>query len=226
MRNSVSTPPATSQSIELPTYPVAAQPCPTRKADQAPNPSACAPAAPTTPQQTSCPRKIFPHLRHWWAHTVCITIPQDADFRDFLGLYRLVLQSNLHPALLNSHSPTTALERTYLAFARTALALAMLSVLVSQLYIISDTQDPAAPGLTFQQAGKPLALSLAGGSIIVTTIGGVRYMRQQNAILHGKVFSGGVDFVVMWVLGVGVSFGFLASGPDMLVRGFLEWTID
>lgn len=120
------------------------------------------------------------------------------------------------PPLNSNDSTCAALERTFLAFTRTALALAMLSVLVAQLYILTDYnatfpsgQGPRTMGLSFQQLGKPLSVSLAGGSIILASIGGVRYMRQQHAILNGKVYSGGMDFLIMFALSVGVSF----SGP-------------
>jgi hypothetical protein len=88
----------------------------------------------------------------------------------------------------------------------------MLSVLVSQLYILTDYDStfpngsqPLSTDLTFKSVGKPLATALAAGAIIIAVVGGVRYMRQQRAILNGKVYSGGMDFLVMFGVGVGVS---------------------
>ena len=89
----------------------------------------------------------------------------------------------------------------------------MLSVFVSQLYIITDynatfpdSSGPSTDGLTFKRVGKPLSAALAGGAIVIATVGGVRYTRQQTAILHGKVYSGGMDFLVMSSVAIGVSF--------------------
>jgi len=194
MRNSNSTSSATSQSIELPTYPEATRPWLLSHSDALPNPSEQATPYPspqppaTSSHDTSHSQPILPRFRKWWLATVYVTLPRDADFRDFL-----------------------ALERTFLAFTRTALALAMLSVLVAQLYILTDYnatfpdgQGPRTNGLSYEELGKPLSVSLVGGSIIVASVGGVRYMRQQSAILNGKVYSGGMDFLVIFALSVGL----------------------
>jgi uncharacterized membrane protein YidH (DUF202 family) len=218
MRNSNSTSSATPQSIELPTYPEATRPWLLSHSDALPNPSEQATPYPspqppaTSSHDTSHSQPILPRFRKWWLATVHVTLPRDADFRDFLGAHPDPLTRKQMRFFNSNNSTCTALERTFLAFTRTALALAMLSVLVAQLYILTDYnatfpdgQGPRTNGLSFEELGKPLSVSLVGGSIIVASVGGVRYMRQQSAILNGKVYSGGMDFLVIFALSVGVS---------------------
>ncbi|MCJ1242883.1 hypothetical protein MMC30_000079 [Trapelia coarctata] len=101
-----------------------------------------------------------------------------------------------------------ALERTYLAYFRISLALAILGVVIAQLFRLqnqvsklpssptspSNPSNPASPthsAFGFFRLGIPLAAICHGTAILVTFIGGWRFWRQQNALARGKVHVGG-----------------------------------
>ncbi|KAI9874383.1 MAG: hypothetical protein M1830_009803 [Pleopsidium flavum] len=69
------------------------------------------------------------------------------------------------------------------------MALVMLAVTVSQLYKLSTA--PPSPGrLTAQHLGKALSCSLIAAAIVVNVVGAARYVRQQKALVNGKIHSG------------------------------------
>ena len=105
------------------------------------------------------------HLKRlpiWWSHNVRFNLEQDAlggDPRDYL-----------------------ALERTFLAWFRTSLALISLGVIVTQLFVLKDV-DP--------KRGKILGATLSGGGTIILLLGCLRYFEQQRLLTKGKALSGG-----------------------------------
>ncbi|KAL8760583.1 MAG: hypothetical protein Q9184_003237 [Pyrenodesmia sp. 2 TL-2023] len=92
-----------------------------------------------------------------------------------------------------------ALERTYLGYFRTSLALAFLAVFVAQLFRLQHAPHPD-PVFGFFVVGIPLSCICTGAAILVNLLGTYRFWRQQNAILRGKVLSGGWE--MMAILGV------------------------
>ncbi|KAL8987853.1 MAG: hypothetical protein Q9169_008641 [Polycauliona sp. 2 TL-2023] len=83
-----------------------------------------------------------------------------------------------------------ALERTYLGYLRTSLALAFLGVFIAQLFRLQHTENPD-PVFGFFVLGKPLSCICTGAAIFTNLVGAHRFWRQQNAMLRGKVLCGG-----------------------------------
>ncbi|KAL8919177.1 MAG: hypothetical protein Q9208_006937 [Pyrenodesmia sp. 3 TL-2023] len=100
---------------------------------------------------------------------------------------------------INSSAELNALERTYLGYFRTSLALAFLAVFIAQLFRLQHTPHPD-PIFGFFVLGIPLSCICTGAAILVNLLGTYRFWRQQNAILRGKVLSGGWE--MMAILGV------------------------
>lgn len=73
---------------------------------------------------------------------------------------------------------------------RTSLALAFLSVIIAQLFRLQHIKHPD-PVFGFYVLGKPLSCTCVSAAIVVNLLGTYRFWRQQNAMLRGKVFSGG-----------------------------------
>ena len=83
-----------------------------------------------------------------------------------------------------------ALERTFLSYLRTSLALSMLAVVIAQLFRLQHSEAPSKT-LGFFVLGIPLACVLIVAAMLVQVLGTIRFWRQQNAILRGKVHVGG-----------------------------------
>ncbi|TEY49818.1 hypothetical protein BOTCAL_0283g00040 [Botryotinia calthae] len=98
-----------------------------------------------------------------------------------------------------------ALERTFLAYLRTSLALSMLGVSIAQLFRLQHSPTPN-PLIGFFVLGKPLACICQGAAIITLLVGSIRSWRHQNAIVRGKALSGGFEVIF---IGVGFFFIFL-----------------
>ena len=88
------------------------------------------------------------------------------------------------------HLRTAALERTFLGYLRTSLALSFLAVFIAQLFRLQHTPAPN-PTLGFFLLGIPLASICVVTAILVILLGALRFWRQQNAMLRGKVHAGG-----------------------------------
>ncbi|KAI9848413.1 MAG: hypothetical protein M1837_000208 [Sclerophora amabilis] len=115
-------------------------------------------------------------IDHFWARNVSVVISADDDLRNYY-----------------------ALERTFLAYIRTSIALSLTAVMVTQFYVLSDNGSNQG-GFTFHSVGKPLACTLVGISIVVALVGLVRYLRQQAAMVLGKALTGGGDLLLIGVL--------------------------
>lgn len=83
-----------------------------------------------------------------------------------------------------------ALERTYLGYFRTSLALAFLGVYIAQLFRLQHIENPN-PVFGFFVLGIPLSCICTGAAIVVNLLGAYRFWRQQNAMLRGKIYGGG-----------------------------------
>lgn len=102
-------------------------------------------------------------LRHCWSHNVRLNLehgaPGGGDPRDFL-----------------------ALERTFLGWFRTSVALISFGVIITQLFVLKDVNP---------KKGKILGVIMACGGIIVILLGCIRYFEQQRLLVLGKAISGG-----------------------------------
>lgn len=90
--------------------------------------------------------------------------------------------------------PHIAIERTYLGYFRTSLALAFLGVFIAQLFRLQHTEHHD-PVFGYFVLGIPLSCLCTGAAICVNLLGACRFWRQQNAVLRGKVLSGGWEIL-------------------------------
>jgi len=95
-----------------------------------------------------------------------------------------------------------ALERTYLGYLRTSVALSIAGVTVAQLFRLQHAYNPDLE-FGFYVVGIPLAACFIGSAIVVVLLGAVRFWRQQRAIVRGKVWAGGWEINV--VMGMSIS---------------------
>ncbi|KAI9700845.1 MAG: hypothetical protein M1836_002214 [Candelina mexicana] len=108
---------------------------------------------------------------------------------------------------MDAHDPRDhlALERTFLAYLRTSNAIILFAVALAQLYILRDGAFVL---------GKVMSSITVGVGIFVALLGGAHFMRQQQALVRGKVVSEGEILLSVFVL-VGT-----VSGLDRsLLRG-------
>lgn len=99
------------------------------------------------------------------------------------------------------HRDHLALERTFLGYLRTSLALAMAGVIIAQLFRLQHTANPNL-NLGFFVLGIPLAAVFIGFGMVVLLIGAFRFWRQQNAIIRGKVYAGGWEITAIMVFSI------------------------
>ena len=114
--------------------------------------------------------------------------------------FRLEYASN--PA--NSFS---ALERTFLAYIRTSVVIAMQGVLIAQLFRLQRSGSNE-DRLKFYEVGIPLSVACHCVAVIVALIGAYRFWRQQSAVSLGKVHAGGWEVNSVGILLFLVSFTF------------------
>ncbi|OCK77088.1 hypothetical protein K432DRAFT_384972 [Lepidopterella palustris CBS 459.81] len=92
-----------------------------------------------------------------------------------------------------------ALERTFLGYLRASLALAMMGVVIAQLFRLQHSVNPNLK-VGYFVLGVPLAVSFIGSAIIVLLLGAFRFWRQQNALVRGKIYAGGWEITTIMIL--------------------------
>ncbi|KAJ5486482.1 hypothetical protein N7530_000782 [Penicillium desertorum] len=111
---------------------------------------------------------LWGKICRFWNRNVIITVPQKSNRDHF------------------------ALERTFLAYIRTSAVIAMQGVFVAQLFRLQRPPEKANRlRLSFYEVGIPLSVACHIVAVIVALIGAVRFFRQQDAIVRGKVHAGG-----------------------------------
>lgn len=151
----------------------------------------------TTSQRDSRRRRearkgLWSQICRFWTRNVSITVPQKSN-RDHFGM------------LYFGHAVGTlvdmfkALERTFLAYIRTSMVIAMQGVLVAQLFRLQRPLE-TVHRLSFYHVGIPLAVACHAVAVIVALIGSFRFWRQQNAIARGKVYAGGWELNSVGIL--------------------------
>ncbi|KAF2464032.1 uncharacterized protein BDR25DRAFT_337570 [Lindgomyces ingoldianus] len=100
-----------------------------------------------------------------------------------------------------AHRDHLALERTFLGYLRTSLALAMTGVLTAQLFRLQHSVNPS-PTFGFFVLGIPLAATFIGFGMIVLLIGAFRFWRQQRAMIRGKIYAGGWEIAAIMGLSI------------------------
>lgn len=131
----------------------------------------------TTPRNTKNPVLqfiIFLSPQKWWARHISLVIlhtsdaPTGGDPRDYL-----------------------ALERTFLAYIRTASALVSFGVVITQLFVLKKVNP---------RTGSIFGAIMSAGGVAVTLIGCSRYFKQQKYLMYGKAISAGWDIIILWIL--------------------------
>ncbi|KAH7375241.1 hypothetical protein B0T11DRAFT_7369 [Plectosphaerella cucumerina] len=110
-----------------------------------------------------------------------------------------------------------AVERTFLAYLRTALMSAIVGTLVAQLFVLEEGDS----GFGYLAVGRPLASLCLVFSICTVVLGAFRAWRHQDAMIRGKALSGGFEIVslgIICLVMVCVFFGLLIA-LDVLKRG-------
>ena len=92
-----------------------------------------------------------------------------------------------------------ALERTFLAYCRTASAYAQFGVIVAQLFRLNTTDDGSQTSLTLK-IGKALGATTEAIAIAVLLVGAVYFMKQQHGLMRGVIVSRGVDVLGMAIV--------------------------
>ncbi|KAL4973820.1 hypothetical protein BDW66DRAFT_153487 [Aspergillus desertorum] len=82
-----------------------------------------------------------------------------------------------------------ALERTFLAYIRTSVILAMQGVLIAQLFRLQSANS--SRGLGYHEVGVPLSVTCHCAAILTAVLGAHRFWKQQSAIALGTIYAGG-----------------------------------
>lgn len=112
------------------------------------------------------------NICRFWTHQITLTVPQKSNRDHF------------------------ALERTFLAYIRTSVVIAMQGVLIAQLFRLQRSPT-SEDRLRFYEVGIPLSVTCHCVAVLVALIGAYRFWRQQSAISRGKVHAGGWE--LNWV---------------------------
>jgi len=91
---------------------------------------------------------------------------------------------------------TLALERTFLGYLRTSVALSMTGIVIAQLFRLQHSYSPNQT-FGFYVAGIPLAGCFILAGMVVVVLGAIRFWRQQRAMVRGKVWAGGWEINVI-----------------------------
>ncbi|KAL3458441.1 hypothetical protein BJX64DRAFT_223646 [Aspergillus heterothallicus] len=104
-------------------------------------------------------------IQRFWTRNVVLTVPEKKN-RDYF-----------------------ALERTFLAYVRTSVVLAMQGVLIAQLFRLQAASS--TKGLSYHEVGVPLSVTCHCAAILTAVFGALRFWKQQSAIALGTVYAGG-----------------------------------
>jgi len=133
-------------------------------------------AQPTPQRPQGFPARVIYDISNFWRHEISVTVDHKWC-RDHL-----------------------ALERTFLGYLRTSLAISMLGILVAQLFRLQHSPT-ANPIFGYYVIGKPLACICQALALLTLLLGAFRAWRLQHAIVRGKTLTGGFELVL---IGLGV----------------------
>lgn len=117
--------------------------------------------------------------------------------------WRTYIRVTINEAASRDH---LALERTFLAYVRTASAYAQFGVTIAQLFRLNTTSaasDVVTP--TSLRIGKALGAATECIAIGVMLLGAAYFVKQQSGLLQGTSMSRGYEVVTMFVLSFVVS---------------------
>ncbi|KAL4744121.1 hypothetical protein BDV11DRAFT_201534 [Aspergillus similis] len=135
----------------------------------------------TTTSQTQRPRRegLLGRIQRFWTRHVVLTVAQKKN-RDYF-----------------------ALERTFLAYIRTSVILAMQGVLIAQLFRLQSAGS--SKGLGYHEVGVPLSVTCHCAAILTAILGAHRFWKQQSAIALGTIYAGGWELNCIGFLTTAVS---------------------
>ncbi|EON62125.1 hypothetical protein W97_01344 [Coniosporium apollinis CBS 100218] len=136
---------------------------------------------------------LWGSIQTWWRRQISVTVPA-AAMRDHL-----------------------ALERTFLGYLRTSIALSMVGALIAQLFRLQPSPNPD-PVLGYFVLGIPLAAVFICAAIVVTVLGAWRFWRQQNAMVRGRIHAGGWEILVIMVGSLLICFALFALSVVIDIR--------
>ncbi|OJJ31237.1 hypothetical protein ASPWEDRAFT_688999 [Aspergillus wentii DTO 134E9] len=119
---------------------------------------------------------LWGRVKRFWTRNVVLTVPQKSNRDHF------------------------ALERTFLAYIRTSVMIAMQGVLIALLFRLQRRTAQPKKGPGFYEIGIPLSIAYHSVALLVALIGANRFWRQQHAIGLGKVHVGGWELNVIGFL--------------------------
>ncbi|RPA83049.1 hypothetical protein BJ508DRAFT_78053 [Ascobolus immersus RN42] len=118
----------------------------------------------------------------WWPPTefwnTCIScqIPPGSDIRDFF-----------------------ALERTFLAYSRTASTIAMFAVVITQLLFLSGPVEHFGHNIF-----PAFCVALLGMATVLQVVAAIKYWKWERGIMEGKAMVGGWEVMLVGLLTAGV----------------------
>ncbi|KAL5001710.1 hypothetical protein BDV10DRAFT_159599 [Aspergillus recurvatus] len=128
----------------------------------------------TSTSQTPRREGVLGRIQRFWTRHVVLTVAQKKN-RDYF-----------------------ALERTFLAYIRTSVILAMQGVLIAQLFRLQSANS--SKGLGYHEVGVPLSVTCHCAAILTAVLGAHRFWKQQSAIALGTVYAGGWELNCIAVL--------------------------
>jgi uncharacterized membrane protein YidH (DUF202 family) len=134
----------------------------------------------------------------FWTRHVTLTVSQKSN-RDNFGKFMVISILSMIARILDTDDPYAALERTFLAYVRTSMVIAMQGVLIAQLFRLQQSESQQG-SLRFQQVGIPLSVACHCVAILVALIGAYRFWKQQGAIALGKIHAGGWEVNMVGIL--------------------------
>ncbi|KAH7025404.1 hypothetical protein B0J12DRAFT_385417 [Macrophomina phaseolina] len=137
-------------------------------------------------------------VARWWRRHVSVTVAA-GGMRD-----HLVSRPGPREKLASVFGVLTraicvlALERTFLGYLRTSIALSMMGVITAQVMRLQHAPNPD-PKFGYYALGKPLAAVFITSAILVVLLGAIRCWRQQDAMVRGKVHAGGWEILTIMI---------------------------
>ncbi|KAJ5153743.1 uncharacterized protein N7500_009182 [Penicillium coprophilum] len=128
-----------------------------------------------TRQRRQARKGVWGKITRLWTHNVTLTVPQKSS-RDYF-----------------------ALERTFLAYIRTSVAVTQHGVLIAQLFRL-QAAEALADRLGLRKVGTSISITCYGVGILVALVGAYRFWRQQDAIAKGRIYAGGWELNSVGIL--------------------------
>lgn len=169
--------------------------------------------------QSRAPRKgVAGYVQRFWTRSVVLTVPQKSN-RDHFGTQPAGWIGSTSEVQATLMTLVLALERTFLAYIRTSVILAMQGVLVAQLFRLQH-QTASNSQLGYYEVGVPLSVACHCAAVLVAFMGAHRFFKQQNAVALGTVYAGGWELYC-----IGGLIGLVSSSLSLLMVGVLLYRL-